>query len=105
MPSLIISLAIIAVLYVLWRWVNRTDMPKINGIPEILGWPLFGSLIELGEYHAKVAQQWASKYGPVFQVKLGNKVGSYLPFSPYTICNRRSIGLKRLIEDRFREYI
>lgn len=48
-------------------------MPKIKGIPEIPGLPLLGSLVELGENHALVAQKWAKKYGPVFQVRMGNK--------------------------------
>ncbi|KAF1982926.1 putative phenylacetate 2-hydroxylase [Aulographum hederae CBS 113979] len=65
--------AVLAVV-VLAVWVlNKTDMPKIKGIPEIPGYPLFGSLIELGSCHAKVAQGWAKKYGPVFQVRMGNR--------------------------------
>jgi hypothetical protein len=60
--------------YVLVKYLNRTEQAKINGLPEVPGWPLFGSLIELGERHAKVAQEWSKKYGPVFQVRLGNKV-------------------------------
>jgi phenylacetate 2-hydroxylase len=74
MASPVISLAVLFVLFVLWRWVNATDKPKIKGIPEIPGWPLFGSLFELGEVHAREAQKWAKKYGPVFQARLGNKV-------------------------------
>jgi phenylacetate 2-hydroxylase len=61
-------------LYVLVKYLNRTEQAKIKGLPEIPGWPLFGSLIDLGECHARVAQKWAEKYGPVFQVRLGTKV-------------------------------
>jgi phenylacetate 2-hydroxylase len=77
MPSPIIGVAILSILYVFWKYLYNTDIPKIKGIPEIPGWPLFGSLIELGEYHAKVAQDWSKKYGPVFQVRLGNRVRAF----------------------------
>lgn len=67
-------LAAVAAVYFLIRYLNRTDMPKIKGLPEIPGVPLFGNLIQLGTEHAKVAREWSKKYGPVFQVRLGNKV-------------------------------
>ena len=67
------GIAVLACIFFLYRLLNRTDTPKIKGLPEIPGLPLFGSLIELGEYHAVVAKNWAQKYGPVFQVRLGNK--------------------------------
>ncbi|RDI85570.1 hypothetical protein Vi05172_g4486 [Venturia inaequalis] len=73
MPSPVVGLAILSVLYAVYKYVYKTDTPKIKGLPEIPGWPLFGSLFELGEYHAKVAQKWAENYGPVFQVRLGNR--------------------------------
>jgi hypothetical protein len=74
MTSPIVATAALLGIYVLWKYLYHTDQPKIKGLPEIPGWPIFGSLIELGEYHARVAQKWAAKYGPVFQVRLGNKV-------------------------------
>lgn len=74
MPSPVVGLAILSVLYAVYKYVYKTDTPKIKGLPEIPGWPLFGSLFELGEYHAKVAQKWAENHGPVFQVRLGNRV-------------------------------
>ncbi|KAF4540578.1 Phenylacetate 2-hydroxylase protein [Lasiodiplodia theobromae] len=67
------TVAVVAAIYFLIRLLNRTDVPKIKGIPEIPGWPIFGSLIELGENHAKVAREWSKKYGPVFQVRMGNR--------------------------------
>lgn len=67
----------IAVLgYFLWRLFYGTDKPHIKGLPEVPGLPLVGSLYELGTNHPKVAQQWAKKYGPVFQVRMGNKVST-----------------------------
>ncbi|KAG5930440.1 hypothetical protein E4U42_001363 [Claviceps africana] len=69
----IIGVALVAALYVLVRFLNATENPKIKGIPEIPGVPIFGNLIELGTNHARVAQRWAKKYGPVFQARLGNR--------------------------------
>lgn len=71
-----VVLAVVAAVYFFIRYLNRTDVPKIKGLPEIPGIPLFGNLLQLGEKHATVAAQWAKKYGPVFQVRMGNKVGS-----------------------------
>ena len=61
-------------LYLLYHYLTKTDIPRIPNLPEIPGYPLFGSLLELGSDHARVAQRWAKKYGPVFQVRMGNKV-------------------------------
>jgi len=57
----------------LYRFMYGTDTPHIKGLPEVPGLPVFGSLYELGTNHAKVAQGWAKKYGPVFQVRMGNR--------------------------------
>ncbi|EAT85524.2 hypothetical protein SNOG_06873 [Parastagonospora nodorum SN15] len=59
--------------FYLYRLLYGTDKPHIKGLPEVPGLPLFGSLVELGTNHAKVAQGWAKKYGPVFQVRMGNR--------------------------------
>lgn len=67
------SVAAIAIIYFLIRYLNRTDTPKIKNLPEIPGYPLFGSLLQFGASHAKVAGELAKKYGPVFQVRLGNR--------------------------------
>jgi hypothetical protein len=70
-----IYIAGVAVLgFFLYRFLYGTDTPHIKGLPEVPGLPLFGSLYELGTNHAKVAQGWAKKYGPVFQVRMGNRV-------------------------------
>jgi hypothetical protein len=78
----VIALTAIAVIYSTIRYFNRTDIPKIKGIPEIPGIPIFGNLLQLGSNHAKVAQDWAKQYGPVFQVRMGNRV-SFEPSNPY----------------------
>ena len=66
--------AIALVVYLLVQWLQVTDIPKIKNLPEIPGVPIFGNLLQLGTDHARVAQKWAAKYGPVFQTRLGNKV-------------------------------
>lgn len=64
---------VISLLYVAIKLIDKTDVPKIKGLPEIPGWPIFGNLIELGDNHALQASKWAKKYGPVFQVRMGNR--------------------------------
>ena len=71
-----LAIAVVTVAYFILRYFNRTDVPKIKGLPEIPGVPLFGNLLQLGDQHATVTRKWAKKYGPVFQVRMGNKVGS-----------------------------
>ncbi|KAJ5272324.1 hypothetical protein N7478_007449 [Penicillium angulare] len=68
-----IAVAVVTVVYFLIRYFNRTDVPKIKGIPEIPGVPIFGNLLQLGQQHATVTAKWAKKFGPVFQVRMGNK--------------------------------
>jgi phenylacetate 2-hydroxylase len=71
------GLILIGFVYLLIRYFNRTDTPKVKGIPEIPGYPIFGSLLEFGSSHAQVAGRLAEKYGPVFQVRLGNRVCTF----------------------------
>jgi phenylacetate 2-hydroxylase len=76
--------ALITVLTI-WKYFSLTDTPKIKGIPEIPGVPLFGNLLQFGDRHAKVAAGLAKKYGPVFQVRLGNRVSLPPEISNYPI--------------------
>jgi phenylacetate 2-hydroxylase len=69
-----IGLALIAIIFFVIRYFNRTDVLKIKNLPEIPGVPIFGNLLQFGSNHAKVAAAFAEKYGPVFQVRLGNRV-------------------------------
>lgn len=64
------------VIFLVVRYLNSSDIPKIKNLPEIPGVPLFGNLLQLGTDHATVAQKWAKQYGPVFQTRLGNKVST-----------------------------
>lgn len=69
-----ITFALVAILFLTIKYLNRTDTPKIKSLPEIPGVPLFGNLLQFGANHAKVAGDLAKKWGPVFQVRFGNKV-------------------------------
>ena len=70
----VIALAVISAVYFVIRYLNRTDIPKVKDLPEIPGVPIFGNLLQLGSHHAKVAHKWVKQYGPVFQVRMGNRV-------------------------------
>lgn len=66
---------IVAVLLTaLVRKANKTDIAKIENLPEIPGIPLFGSLFLLGRHHARNCARLAKDYGDVFQARLGNRV-------------------------------
>ncbi|KAJ6107095.1 hypothetical protein N7523_008418 [Penicillium sp. IBT 18751x] len=73
MPFQTLAIAVATVVYFVIRYFNRTDVPKIKGLPEIPGVPIFGNLLQLGNQHATVTAKWAKKFGPVFQVRMGNK--------------------------------
>lgn len=74
MSLLLLVVAVSAFVYLLIKFANHTTTPKIPGIPEVPGLPFLGSLVEIGDCHARKALEWSKKYGPVFQVRLGNKV-------------------------------
>lgn len=74
MHPIVSFFAIASVVTVLVKWANRTDIPKIKGLPELPGIPLFGSLFFLGKNHARNCARLVKKYGDVFQVRLGNRV-------------------------------
>jgi len=69
----ILPFFLIALIYTAVKILDRTDNPKIKGLPEIPGLPIFGNLYGLGDNHAKAAAEWSKKYGPVFQVRMGNR--------------------------------
>jgi phenylacetate 2-hydroxylase len=62
------------ILYGLSWLFSRTDIPKIENLPELPGVPIFGSLFLLGKHHARNCAKLAKTYGDVFQVRLGNRV-------------------------------
>ncbi|KAI5288364.1 hypothetical protein KEM54_005265 [Ascosphaera aggregata] len=73
MEDFTIVVAVLTFIFLLIKYINHTDIPKIKNLPEVPGIPLFGNLLQLGDEHAKNALKMAKKYGPVFQARLGNK--------------------------------
>lgn len=71
-PYFVVVVAL-AIVYGVFRLLTRTDIPKIKGLPELPGVPIFGSLFLLGKHHARNCTELAKKYGPVFQVCLGQR--------------------------------
>lgn len=69
----VLPFVLIALFYILIRVLDSTDIPKIKNLPEVPGIPILGNLHQLGKHHAKVAQNWSKTYGPVFQVRMGNR--------------------------------
>lgn len=69
----ILPFFVVAIVLAAIKIIDSTDIPKIKGLPEIPGVPLLGNLRQLGDNHAVNAQKLARKYGPVFQVRLGNR--------------------------------
>ncbi|OBT95335.1 hypothetical protein VE01_06599 [Pseudogymnoascus verrucosus] len=69
----VVGIAIAAVIYLFVKYLNHTDTPKIKNLPEVPGLPLFGSLLKFGSDHATAAYNYSKTYGPVFQVRLGNR--------------------------------
>lgn len=69
-----VAFVVLTVAFLAIRYLNRTDVPKIKNLPEIPGVPIFGNLLQLGNEHARKAGEWAKKFGPVFQVRMGNRV-------------------------------
>jgi len=74
MHPFVVPAIILAVLYYAYEFLSRTDIPKIKGLPELPAIPVFGSLLHLGKHHARNCAKLVDKYGPVFQVRLGNRV-------------------------------
>jgi phenylacetate 2-hydroxylase len=70
----VVAVAVVAAIFLVIKVLSRTDTPKIKGLPEVPGIPIFGNLLQFGSEHARVAEQLSKKWGPVFQVRFGNKV-------------------------------
>ena len=72
----LVVVALLAAVGFIIKLLNRTDIPKIRGLPELPGVPMFGSLFLLGKSHARKCSELVKVYGPVFQVRLGYRVRS-----------------------------
>ena len=86
---------VIVIIWLVIKLLDRTDIPKIRGLPEASGWPIFGSLFELGDNHAVALSKMAKILGPVFQVRMGNKrivvANSYNSIKEIWIRNQSSL--------------
>ncbi|CAF3802371.1 unnamed protein product [Adineta steineri] len=69
----LIWIGIIMIIWLLFKIVDSTDIPKIRGLPEASGWPIFGCLFQLGTNHSLALSKLGKRLGPVFQIRLGNK--------------------------------
>lgn len=69
------GLSFVAVLFLL----DKTDVPFIRNLPSVPGVPVFGNLFQLGTEHPKRLAALSRRYGPVFQIRLGNRVGYLSP--------------------------
>jgi Cytochrome P450 len=66
---------ICVILLVLILWLSdSTDVPFIRHLPSIPGLPIVGNLVQLGTEQPRRLAELSKKYGPVFQIRLGNKV-------------------------------
>jgi len=54
--------------------LDSTDVPHIRNLPSVRGVPILGNLAQLGGDQPRVLAKMSKKYGPVFQIRLGNKV-------------------------------
>jgi len=76
------------------QYLNATDIPKIQGLPEIPGaWPIVGHLLKLGEDHATVCEGWWKQYKySVFQIRLGNTRAVVV--NSFDDCKRMLLGFQ-----------
>lgn len=74
--SILFGLALLCTLILF----DKTDIPYIRNMPSVPAHPIFGNLFQLGAEHPKRLAEFSRRYGPVFQIRLGNKVRQpYLP--------------------------
>ncbi|EME49387.1 hypothetical protein DOTSEDRAFT_163718 [Dothistroma septosporum NZE10] len=98
LPTAALSLALL--LFWLHRVFNKTDIPKISGIPEISGaLPIVGHLLALGDDHATVCEKWWRVYQhSIFQVRLGNTRAVVV--NSFEDCKKMLVGHQSAVIDR-----
>jgi phenylacetate 2-hydroxylase len=62
-------LALLALLF-----FDSTDVPRIKNLPAVPAIPILGNLVQLGTEQPRRLAELSRKYGPVFQIRLGNRV-------------------------------
>lgn len=68
----------LSLILLLW-FFDKTDIPFIQNLPHVPAVPIFGNLFQLGTEHPKRLAALSRRYGPVFQIRLGNRVRILLP--------------------------
>ena len=59
--------------------LDKADLPYIQNLPSVPGVPIFGNLFQLGSEHPRRLAALSKHHGPVFQMRLGNRVRQYSP--------------------------
>lgn len=78
--TLILGIFLIFLFLLLIFMLDKTDIPFIQNLPAVPSVPIFGSLFQLGSEHPKHLAELSRQYGPVFQIRLGNRVRFLLCF-------------------------
>jgi phenylacetate 2-hydroxylase len=70
-----LMLTILILIYTIadYIWDISCDQRRIANLPCIPGYPIVGNLLQLGPSQAITYLEWSKTYGPVFQMRLGNK--------------------------------
>jgi phenylacetate 2-hydroxylase len=100
-PLLLIWPPLLSAVIALLRYLTTaTDIPYIKGLPEIPGaLPITGHLLELGDDHATVCENWWQKYKhSAFQIRLGNTRAVVV--NSFEDCRRMLIGNQSAVIDR-----
>ena len=71
-PKLVVLFGLILI-FGLWL-SNRTNEPYIKNLASVPGLPIVGNLLQLGTEQPRRLAELSKHYGPVFQIRLGNKV-------------------------------
>jgi phenylacetate 2-hydroxylase len=100
-PLILIWPPLLSAVIALLRYLTTaTDIPYIKGLPEIPGaLPITGHLLELGDDHATVCENWWKKYKhSAFQIRLGNTRAVVV--NSFEDCRRMLIGNQSAVIDR-----
>lgn len=69
-PILLLCLVVVVLYILVQKKKERRSKPRLT-LAGPKGYPYVGNLFQLGPDHALTYEQWAKKYGPVYQVRLG----------------------------------
>lgn len=75
--AMIVIIALVVILLGLILIFDTTDVPYIKHLPSVPGFPILGNLSQLGSEQPRRLAVLSKKHGPVFQIRLGNKVSHH----------------------------